>query len=173
MGNESYSPSQPLLHWRRGMVGLPPSNQYGGLVHKILACMPSHFSHVWLCNYMDHSPPWLLCPWDSPDKNTGLPCLPPGDFPNSGIEPTSLTSPTLAGGFFTTWEAHNILAIRLKPKGPSQGMCRCQPWIKIHRKECLELSRRQRRKMQRGLQFGWTFNGQALFMPILPVIWGQ
>ena len=32
----------------------------------------------------------------------------PGDFPNSGIELMSLTSPTLAGGFFTTratWEA--------------------------------------------------------------------
>ena len=33
---------------------------------------------------------------------------PPGDLPDSGIEPTSLTSPALAGGFFTTcitWEA--------------------------------------------------------------------
>ena len=26
----------------------------------------------------------------------------PGDLPDSGIEPTSLTSPALAGGFFTT-----------------------------------------------------------------------
>ena len=26
----------------------------------------------------------------------------PGDFPNSGIEPTSFKSPALAGGFFTT-----------------------------------------------------------------------
>ena len=33
---------------------------------------------------------------------------PPGDLPNPEIEPTSLTSPSLAGGFFTfsaTWEA--------------------------------------------------------------------
>ena len=39
---------------------------------------------------------------------SGLPCLPPGDLPDSGIEPTSLTSPALAGRFFTTsatWEA--------------------------------------------------------------------
>ena len=57
---------------------------------------------------MDHSPPgssvhgilqarvleWLLCP-------------PPGDLPDPGIEPPSLMSPVLAGGFFTTsatWE---------------------------------------------------------------------
>ena len=33
---------------------------------------------------------------------SGLPFPTPGDLPNSGIEPTSLESPTLAGGFFTT-----------------------------------------------------------------------
>ena len=32
----------------------------------------------------------------------GLPCPPPGDLPNPGIEPVSLMSPALAGGFFTT-----------------------------------------------------------------------
>ena len=40
---------------------------------------------------------------------SGLPYPPPGDLPEPGIEPTSLASPTLAGGFFTTcatWEAH-------------------------------------------------------------------
>ena len=36
---------------------------------------------------------------------SGLPCPPPGDFPNPGIEPGSLMSPALAGGFFTTWSA--------------------------------------------------------------------
>ena len=37
-----------------------------------------------------------------------FPCPPPEDFPNPGTEPASLTSPALAGGFFTastTWEA--------------------------------------------------------------------
>ena len=37
-----------------------------------------------------------------------LSCPSPGDLPNSGIETMSLTSPALAGGFFTsrtTWEA--------------------------------------------------------------------
>ena len=33
----------------------------------------------------------LLCPWDSSGKNPGdgLPCPPPGDLPDPGIEPTS------------------------------------------------------------------------------------
>ena len=39
---------------------------------------------------------------------SGLPCPALGDLPNPGIKPLSLTSPALAGGFFTTsatWEA--------------------------------------------------------------------
>ena len=39
---------------------------------------------------------------------SGLPCPPPGDLPDAGIQPVSLMSPELAGGFFTTnttWEA--------------------------------------------------------------------
>ena len=39
---------------------------------------------------------------------SGLPCPPPGDLPDPGIEPASLMSSALAGGFFTisaTWEA--------------------------------------------------------------------
>ena len=39
-------------------------------------------------------------------------CPPPGDLPNPGIKPVSLTFPALAGGFFitsTTWEAQYTL----------------------------------------------------------------
>ena len=49
---------------------------------------------------------------------SGLLCPPPGDLPDPGIEPTSRTSPALAGGCFTTdttWEApihYHICAIR-------------------------------------------------------------
>ena len=42
------------------------------------------------------------------DYWSGLPCPPPGDLPNSGIELASPESPTLAGEFFATsiiWEA--------------------------------------------------------------------
>jgi len=38
---------------------------------------------------------------------SGLPFPPPGDLPDPGIQPASLASPALAGGFFTTsvtWE---------------------------------------------------------------------
>ena len=31
-----------------------------------------------------------------------MPCSPPGDLLDPGIEPVSLTSPALAGGFYTT-----------------------------------------------------------------------
>ena len=39
---------------------------------------------------------------------SGLSCPPAGDLPDPGVEPTSLISPALAGGYFTasaTWEA--------------------------------------------------------------------
>ena len=42
----------------------------------------------------------------------GLLCPLPGDLPDPGIEPESLTPPAPAGRFFTTsaaWEAHNII----------------------------------------------------------------
>ena len=42
---------------------------------------------------------------------SGLTCSPPGDLPYPGIKPASLTSPALAGLFFTTsttWEAHKM-----------------------------------------------------------------
>ena len=55
----------------------------------------------------------LLCPWYSPRKIywSELPCPPPGNLPNPEIKPTSLTSPALEVGFFTTsntWEAPTI-----------------------------------------------------------------
>ena len=33
---------------------------------------------------------------------SGLACPPEGDLPDPGIKPSSLMSPALAGGFFTT-----------------------------------------------------------------------
>ena len=61
-----------------------------------------------------------------------MPCPPPGDLPDPGIKPTSLVSPALAGGFFTTgasWEApvntvcqlNNCPVARLNPGND-------QPW---------------------------------------------
>ena len=45
--------------------------------------------------------------FSSQEYQNGLPCPPPGDLPDSGVEPTPLMPPALAGGFFTisaTWE---------------------------------------------------------------------
>ena len=50
-------------------------------------------------------PTRLLCPWDFPGQNTGVgsqPFLSPGDLPSPGVGPTYLSSPALAGEFFTT-----------------------------------------------------------------------
>ena len=47
---------------------------------------------------------------------SGLPCPPPEDLPNQGIEPMSLTSPALASEFFTisaSWEAHKSIQFSL------------------------------------------------------------
>ena len=40
---------------------------------------------------------------------SGLPFPPPGDLPNPGIQPWSLTSPALAGGFFSTAPPSQVL----------------------------------------------------------------
>ena len=45
---------------------------------------------------------------------SGLPCSSPGDLLDPGMEPASLVSSALAGGFFTTgtpWEARNSLGV--------------------------------------------------------------
>ena len=64
-------------------------------------------------------PARLLCPWNSPGKNTGVGCHvhSPGVLPYPGIKPTSLMSPALAGGFYATndtWEAHDKVSDIIK-----------------------------------------------------------
>ena len=56
---------------------------------------------------VDHKAP-LSMGFPRQEYCSGLPCPPPGNLPDSGIDPASLTSPALAGGFFTAnsiWEA--------------------------------------------------------------------
>ena len=69
----------------------------------------SHAKPLQLCPVFCESMNWLLCPWDSPSKNTGAVChaLFQGIFLTQGLNP-SLLSPALAGEFFTTsatWKA--------------------------------------------------------------------
>ena len=69
-----------------------------------ILCMLSRFSHVWLFVTLwtlAHQVP-LSMGFSRQEYWSGMPCPPPGDLPNSGIETTCLMSPALAGGFFTT-----------------------------------------------------------------------
>ena len=68
------------------------------------ACVLSCFSRVWL-----FATPWAIARqtplsmgFSRQEYWSGLPCPPPGDLLDPGIKPTSLLSPALAGGFFTT-----------------------------------------------------------------------
>ena len=81
-------------------------------------CMLSCFSCIWLFASL-----WTVAPKASRSMGfsrqeywSALPCPPPRGLPDPGIEPTSLMSPALAGGFFTTsatWEAHIYLCLCL------------------------------------------------------------
>ena len=64
----------------------------------------SHFSHVRLFVILwtvAHQDP-LFMGFSRQEFWSGLPCPPPRDLPNPGIEPVSLKSPALVGGFLTT-----------------------------------------------------------------------
>ena len=72
------------------------------------------FSHVWLfvAPWTIACQPPLSMGFSRQEYWSGLPFPSPGDLPNPGTEPTSLTSPALAGRFFT-------LVPLGKPKSPS------------------------------------------------------
>ena len=73
-------------------------------------CVLSHFCRVQLLTIL-----WTVVPraplsvgFSRQAYWCGLPCSPPGDLSDPGMEPTTLTSPALAGGFFITsptWKA--------------------------------------------------------------------
>ena len=82
----------------------------------VCARVLSRFSHVQL-----FATPWTVA-HQAPQSMglsrqeywSGLPLPSPGHLPDPGTEPMSLTSPALAGGFFSTsatWEAHLTLML--------------------------------------------------------------
>ena len=95
----------------------------------------SHFGHVrffaTLCTIACQAPPSMRF---SRKELIGLPCPPPGDLPDPGTKPASLTSPALAGGFFTTWEAHKVTKHKQickhrfpkQSKGKGNPVCKCE-----------------------------------------------
>ena len=67
-----------------------------------VCCVPSCLSHTQLfCDSMDCQAP-LAMGFSRQEYWSGLPCPPPGDLPNPGIELMSLMSPALVVWFFTT-----------------------------------------------------------------------
>ena len=75
--------------------------------------MLSHFSHVFANPWTRQAP--LSVVFSRQEYWSGLSCPPLGNHPILGIEPRSLVSPALAGGFFTTsatWEAIYIYALK-------------------------------------------------------------
>ena len=78
----------------------------------ICACMLNRFSHVQLCDPMDQSLPGSsVMGFSRQEYWSGLPCPPPGDLPNPGIEPEYLMSPALASMFFTTSITWKVIAM--------------------------------------------------------------
>ena len=76
-----------------------------------MCCMLSRFSHaqLFVTPRTVGLPAPLCMRFSRQEYSIGLSRPLPGDLPNPEIEPVTLTSPTLAGGFFTTsttWDAH-------------------------------------------------------------------
>ena len=94
----------------------------------LCACMLGCFSCVWL-----FVTPWIITHqaplsmgFSRQEYWSGFPYPPSGDLPNLGIEPMSLMSPALAGGFFTTsttCEAHFMVWLALNLKNRLSPRC--------------------------------------------------
>ena len=100
--------SHALLQGIFLMEGSNPGLLY---CRQILYCL-SHQGSPILCNVACQLPPFMRL--SRQEYWSGFPCLPPVDLLDPEIEPVSLRSPALAGGFFTTstsWEAHSATAL--------------------------------------------------------------
>ena len=78
------------------------------MLYHFQLCMLSHFNHaqlfVTLWTIACQAP--LSMGFPRQEYWSGLPFPSPGELPNPGIKPTSLTSPELAGRFFLTTSAN-------------------------------------------------------------------
>ena len=84
--------------------------------HRFIECVPSHFSHVRLFVTLwtvAHQTP-LSIGLSRQEYWSGLPCPPPGDLPNPGIEPKSLKSLALVGRFLPLVPHRKPLYYQLK-----------------------------------------------------------
>ena len=88
-----------------GNLSISSRRMYWGHIEDLCwVCLLSHFSCVQLFVILQtvavQAP--LSMGFSRQEYWSGLPCPPPGDLPNPGIEPASLTALVLADRFFTT-----------------------------------------------------------------------
>ena len=99
--------------------GIQPSswsNSHISMTTGKTMCVPSCFSHVWLFTILwtiAHQAP-LSRGFSKEEYRSGLPCPPPADLTDPGIEPRYLGSPALAGRFFTTSATWKAMALTIQ-----------------------------------------------------------
>ena len=107
--------NQPISQSQGNSLGFNPAPKGQSNWLQVLLCYAKSLqSYLTLCDpgrlwIVAHQAP-LSMEFSTQEYWSGLPCPPPGDLPNSGIKPASLTYPALAGRFFTTstiWETQN------------------------------------------------------------------
>ena len=90
------------------------------IIRTLHACVLSLFGHVQLCVTLwtiAHQAP-LSMGLSRQEYWSGLPCPPPGDLPDPGIKPASLTSSALAGFFLFLF--FFVCLFVLPPTGPEK-----------------------------------------------------
>ena len=97
-----------------------------GKVSALASCvLQTHFSCVWL-----FATPWTVAHqvpqsmgFSRQENWSELPCPPPGDLPDPGIEPVSFVFPALAGGFYTTSAVLGLPEQRITDEWLKQQKC--------------------------------------------------
>ena len=90
-------------------------------------------SHVWL-----FATPWTIAhqaplsmEFSIQEYWSGLPCFPPGDLPNPGIETTPPASPALAGRFFIHWAISSVQSLSRVRLFATPWIAACQASLSI------------------------------------------
>ena len=129
-----------------------PSSLYPILVVDVCVCMRARtqsLSSVWLCDPMDCSSARLLCPWNSPGKDTGVGChfLLQGIFPTQGSKPCLLhllcwqvgSLPLCHLGSHSSWHRSLKLGLPVTPEACASflpALCDLPSWAVCHRRRC-------------------------------------
>ena len=116
-----------------------------------IVCCAQLLSHVQL-----FVTPWTVAPqaplsirFSRQEYWGGLPLSPPGDLPDSGIEPSSPTSPALAGEFFYHWATWGA---------PVTALGKCN----LKRRDCFTSTRMASRKKNKVVRQHHQLNGHEL-----------